>query len=78
MADTASEETPKVKCLGGDCDKDAGALQCPTCLKLGIKDSFFCSQECFKRNWVRQDLCALCLFFFSLTRSAATSYVILS
>ncbi|KAI7871144.1 peptidase M24, structural domain-containing protein [Spinellus fusiger] len=26
-------------------------LQCPTCLKLGMKDSFFCSQECFKKNW---------------------------
>ena len=25
-------------------------LQCPTCIKLGIK-GFFCSQECFKENW---------------------------
>ncbi|KAE9366649.1 methionine aminopeptidase 1 [Stipitochalara longipes BDJ] len=41
----------KRKCSGADCDNDAGTLQCPTCLKLGIKDSFFCSQDCFKRNW---------------------------
>lgn len=42
----------KNKCSGADCGKDAGSLQCPTCLKLGLKDSFFCSQDCFKRNWV--------------------------
>lgn len=39
------------KCLGADCSKDAGSLQCPTCLKDGT-ESYFCSQECFKRNWV--------------------------
>jgi hypothetical protein len=39
-------------CLGEDCHNEAGTLQCPTCLKLGLKDSFFCSQDCFKRNWV--------------------------
>ncbi|CAK7566378.1 MAG: Methionine aminopeptidase 1 [Sporothrix epigloea] len=44
-----SEKRP---CAGGDCSNDAGTLQCPTCLKLGMKDSFFCSQECFGRNWV--------------------------
>jgi hypothetical protein len=48
MADEA-----KRPCAGGDCSNDAGTLQCPTCLKLGMKDSFFCSQECFGRNWVR-------------------------
>lgn len=50
MADT--EPPAKKKCLGADCENDAGSLQCPTCLKLGIKDSFFCSQDCFKKNWV--------------------------
>ncbi|KAB5585817.1 putative methionine aminopeptidase [Coniochaeta sp. 2T2.1] len=45
-----SAPATKRKCSGGDCDNDAGSLQCPTCLKLG-KDSFFCGQECFKRNW---------------------------
>ncbi|KAL4976449.1 peptidase M24, structural domain-containing protein [Aspergillus desertorum] len=39
------------KCLGADCGNDAGDLQCPTCLKNGIRDSYFCSQDCFKRNW---------------------------
>ncbi|ROT36365.1 methionine aminopeptidase, partial [Sodiomyces alkalinus F11] len=46
-----SEPPAKRKCLGEDCPNDAGSLQCPTCLKTGIKDSFFCSQECFKKNW---------------------------
>ena len=26
-------------------------LQCPTCLKLLLPSSFFCGQECFKKNW---------------------------
>ncbi|KAL5601248.1 hypothetical protein BROUX41_006046 [Berkeleyomyces rouxiae] len=39
------------KCSGTDCTADAGTLQCPTCIKLGIKDTFFCSQECFKKSW---------------------------
>lgn len=38
-------------CLGVGCEKEADALQCPTCIKLGIKGSFFCSQECFKKSW---------------------------
>ncbi|EEA22006.1 hypothetical protein EYB26_007900 [Talaromyces marneffei] len=38
------------KCSGLDCANDAGTLQCPTCLKMGT-DSFFCSQDCFKRSW---------------------------
>lgn len=38
------------KCSGSDCDNDAGQLQCPNCQKLG-KESYFCSQDCFKRNW---------------------------
>jgi methionyl aminopeptidase len=45
----------KAKCEGADCENDAGTLQCPTCQKLG-KASFFCSQDCFKRNWVGQSL----------------------
>ncbi|CRK27592.1 hypothetical protein BN1708_014849 [Verticillium longisporum] len=49
---TMAEEPPaKRKCMGEDCSNDAGSLQCPTCLKVGIKDSFFCSQDCFKKNW---------------------------
>ncbi|KAL6863176.1 Methionine aminopeptidase 1 [Amphichorda felina] len=53
-ANTMTSEPPaKKKCLGVDCENDAGSLQCPTCLKLGIKDSFFCSQDCFKKNWHR-------------------------
>ncbi|KAL4968681.1 putative methionine aminopeptidase, type I [Aspergillus stella-maris] len=39
------------KCSSADCDNNAGDLQCPTCLKLGIKESYFCAQDCFKRNW---------------------------
>ncbi|CDH49588.1 methionine aminopeptidase 1 [Lichtheimia corymbifera JMRC:FSU:9682] len=37
-------------CQSPGCGKPA-KLQCPTCLKLKIEGSFFCSQECFKSNW---------------------------
>ena len=45
MAEAADKycETP-------GCDQEA-KLQCPTCIKLEISGSFFCSQECFKGNW---------------------------
>lgn len=43
MADHATCETP-------NCGKPA-SLQCPTCIKIGIKGSVFCNQECFKGNW---------------------------
>lgn len=58
MATSMIDQSGKKKCLGVDCENDAGPLQCPTCLKTGIKDSFFCSQDCFKRNWVCLPLCA--------------------
>lgn len=37
-------------CESPGCKLEA-RLQCPTCIKLEIKGSFFCSQECFKNNW---------------------------
>lgn len=58
MADN-SEPPSKAICAGAGCQNGAGALQCPTCQKLGLKNSYFCSQDCFKRNWV-------CLHAFSL------------
>ncbi|KAF3936546.1 hypothetical protein ABW19_dt0201678 [Dactylella cylindrospora] len=43
--------TSDAKCKGVECTNPAGTLQCPTCLKLGINNSYFCSQDCFKRSW---------------------------
>ena len=37
-------------CETPGCEEPA-KLQCPTCIKLGIQGSFFCSQQCFKSNW---------------------------
>lgn len=51
MADATATATATRKCAGKDCENDAGQLQCPNCQKLG-KESYFCSQDCFKRNWV--------------------------
>ncbi|KAI0849099.1 methionine aminopeptidase [Daldinia vernicosa] len=42
----------KKTCLSAGCDNKAESLQCPTCLKLGIDNSYFCSQDCFKSAWV--------------------------
>lgn len=50
----AADEAPR-KCSGKDCDNDASSLQCPNCQKLG-KESYFCSQDCFKRNWVHSEI----------------------
>lgn len=47
---TMAPNAPR-KCSGNDCESDAGSLQCPNCQKLA-KESYFCTQECFKRNWV--------------------------
>uniref|UniRef100_A0A3P9L612 Methionine aminopeptidase n=1 Tax=Oryzias latipes TaxID=8090 RepID=A0A3P9L612_ORYLA len=43
------------ECETEDCSKDA-KLQCPTCIKLGIQGSYFCSQECFKGSWASHKL----------------------
>ncbi|POS82643.1 putative methionine aminopeptidase, partial [Erysiphe pulchra] len=47
----STQPSVKRKCLGVECENIAGNLQCPSCLKLGIKDIFFCSQDCFRRSW---------------------------
>ena len=52
MADGDLKQQPVRQCMGLECPNEAGTLQCPTCLKLSLKDSFFCSQDCFKRSWV--------------------------
>ncbi|KAI9490924.1 peptidase M24, structural domain-containing protein [Zychaea mexicana] len=44
----ASTEGKVCQSLG--CGQPA-KLQCPTCIKLKIEGSFFCSQDCFKKNW---------------------------
>ncbi|XP_078063641.1 methionine aminopeptidase 1 isoform X1 [Mustelus asterias] len=46
----ADGEAARRVCETDGCDKEA-RLQCPTCIKLGIQGSFFCSQECFKGSW---------------------------
>eukprot|EP00064_Thunnus_orientalis_P008359 superscaffoldBa00000989_g8382 len=50
----ASTETRR-ECETDGCSKDA-KLQCPTCIKLGIQGSYFCSQECFKGSWASHKL----------------------
>lgn len=37
-------------CAG--CHKETeSTLKCPTCLRLSLPSSYFCSQDCFKTNW---------------------------
>lgn len=52
MADSVSEPASKKKCLGADCGNDIRALQWSTCLNMSITDSYSCSQDCFKSNWI--------------------------
>jgi methionyl aminopeptidase len=32
-------------------------LKCPTCIKLGLNDSFYCSQGCFASDWNKHKVC---------------------
>ncbi|PFH38125.1 methionine aminopeptidase [Besnoitia besnoiti] len=49
---SAAEDSAQVKCEG--CGKLVKPeLACPTCVKLGIKGSYFCSQACFRASWKR-------------------------
>ena len=36
-------------CAG--CQKPDAQMQCPTCKKLGLPTTYFCTQECFKASW---------------------------
>ncbi|RWS20295.1 Methionine aminopeptidase 1-like protein, partial [Leptotrombidium deliense] len=38
-------------CSTVGCNKSGASLRCPQCLKQGITNVFFCSQQCFKSNW---------------------------
>ena len=40
------------RCSGIECTKAATKLKCPTCQKLGLPNTYFCSQACFKENWL--------------------------
>ncbi|PIA17404.1 methionine aminopeptidase 1 [Coemansia reversa NRRL 1564] len=40
----------KSVCTTTGCGKPA-QLQCPTCVKLGVEGSYFCSQACFRTSW---------------------------
>eukprot|EP01103_Thecamoeba_quadrilineata_P015953 TRINITY_DN5195_c0_g2_i2.p1 TRINITY_DN5195_c0_g2~~TRINITY_DN5195_c0_g2_i2.p1 ORF type:complete len:358 (-),score=58.00 TRINITY_DN5195_c0_g2_i2:118-1170(-) len=39
-----------MKCATIGCEK-AATLKCPTCLKMSLPDTYFCTQECFKTYW---------------------------
>ncbi|KAH8099480.1 methionine aminopeptidase [Cristinia sonorae] len=45
--------TTVVTCQSSSCvnGKPPSKLECPTCNKLGIKGSYFCTQDCFKAGW---------------------------
>jgi methionyl aminopeptidase len=54
MAISSSESEIKAQsernCSSKGCSNTA-KMQCPTCSKLNLDPSFFCSQSCFKDNW---------------------------
>jgi hypothetical protein len=43
-------ETKTHPCWSAGC-KNQATQQCPTCIQLKLPPSYFCSQECFKKNW---------------------------
>jgi len=48
------KENIQLTCWG--CGAEDPKMQCPVCKKLGLPPSFFCTQECFKKNWARHKL----------------------
>src|SRR3989338_2177015 len=42
---------PYRTCGAIECEKPAPSLRCPTCVKLGLPDTYFCSQECYQLMW---------------------------
>lgn len=53
MADSSAVVDTEQSCSTTGCSKPA-SLQCPTCLKLGIQGSFFCSQVRTRAQRTRQ------------------------
>ncbi|KAL3071917.1 hypothetical protein niasHT_039742 [Heterodera trifolii] len=52
------DEPTRRYCQSKGCGKLVeGNLRCPTCVKIGRPDAFFCSQECFKASWLEHKLC---------------------
>jgi len=48
MSANATTPCQSDECMNGN---PPSKLECPTCSKLGIKGSVFCTQECFKKGW---------------------------
>lgn len=40
-----------MSCICDGCGKEGAPMQCPTCKKLGLQPSYFCTQDCFKASW---------------------------
>ncbi|KAJ3126085.1 Methionine aminopeptidase 1 [Nowakowskiella sp. JEL0407] len=43
-----------VECSG--CGQEASKLKCPTCVKQGLPNAYFCSQDCFRASWQQHKL----------------------
>lgn len=48
--ETTAPEESKGTCAGDGCGKPA-KMQCPTCVKFQGPATYFCDQDCFKKNW---------------------------
>lgn len=55
VLENETSSTVTHNCATVGCGKPA-SMACPTCLKLGIPPSRFCSQACFKDNWDQHKL----------------------
>ncbi|KAJ3338310.1 Methionine aminopeptidase 1 [Gonapodya sp. JEL0774] len=47
--DASKSSVTDIICEG--CGTTPAKMKCPTCIKLKISESYFCSQQCFKDNW---------------------------
>ena len=48
---TMSTKVAVKPCSAKNCSNDATTLKCPICVKLSLRATYFCTQECFKKNY---------------------------
>jgi hypothetical protein len=44
------------------CGKAADKLKCPKCVAMGLKDTYYCNQDCFKAAWGTHKEVRFCRF----------------
>jgi len=50
-----NQATEKKICSTNGCNNAVDSLKCPICVKLNLPPSYFCSQDCYKKNYLEHN-----------------------